>query len=74
MPRQCQMRKHVGKIQRRITYGRYDTTSMTVEQLKTLIWRYLISYWNKRRIYSANGGLPQMIKRQQYYNSLQEAA
>ena len=27
---------------------------MTVEQLKTLIWRYFISYWNNRRICSAN--------------------
>ena len=33
-----------------------------------------ISYWNNRRICSANGGLPPMIKRQQYYDSLQEAA
>ena len=29
-------------------------TDMTVEQLKTLIWRYFISYWNNRRICSAN--------------------
>ena len=33
-----------------------------------------ISYWNNRRICSANVGLPPMIKRQQYYDSLQEAA
>ena len=26
-----------------LLYGHYDTTSMTVEQLKTLIWRYFIS-------------------------------
>ena len=57
-----------------LLYGRYDATSMTVEQLKTLIWRYFISYWNNRRICSANGGLPPMVKRQQYYTSLQEAA
>lgn len=57
-----------------LLYGRYDTTSMTVEQLKTLIWRYFISYWNNRRICSANGGLPPMIKRKQYYDSLQETA
>ncbi|MDY2813385.1 MAG: IS3 family transposase, partial [Dorea sp.] len=30
--------------------------------------------WNNRRICSANGGLPPLIKRQQYYASLQEAA
>ena len=57
-----------------LLYERYDTTAMTVEQLKTLIWRYFISYWNNRRICSADGGLPPMIKRQKYYDSLQEAA
>ena len=62
------------RFKEELLYGRYDTTTMTVEQLKTLIWRYFISYWNNRRICSANGGLPPMVKRQQYYASLQEAA
>ena len=62
------------RLKEELLYGRYDTTTMTVEQLKTLIWRYFISYWNNRRICSANGGLPPLIKRQQYYASLQEAA
>ena len=57
-----------------LLYGRYDTSSMTVAQLKTIIWRYFISYWNHRRICSANGGLTPMVKRQQYYASLQESA
>ena len=46
----------------------------TTDELKTLIWRYFMSYWNNRRICSANGGLLPMIKRQQYYDSLREAA
>lgn len=62
------------RFKEELLYGRYDPTAMTVEQLKTLIWRYFISYWNNRRICSANGGLPPMVKRQQYYASLQEAA
>ena len=62
------------RFKEELLYGRYDTTTMTVKQLKTLIWRYFISYWNNRRICSANGGLPPMVKRQQYYASLQEAA
>ena len=62
------------RFKEELFYGRYDTTSMTVEQLKTLIWRYFVSYWNNRRICSANGGLPPMVKRQQYYDSLQDAA
>ena len=57
------------RLKEELLYGRYDTTTMTVEELKTLIWRYFISCWNNRRICSANCGLPPMIKRQQYYTS-----
>ena len=38
------------RFKEELLYDRYDPTSMTVEQLKTLIWRYFISYWNNRRI------------------------
>ena len=55
-------------------YNCYDTEKMTVTELKELIWRYYMSYWNNRRICSANDGLPPMVKRQQYDSSLQEAA
>lgn len=51
-----------------------DTKQMTIEELKTLIWRYFIIYWNNRRICSANGGLPPMIKRKKYYESLGQVA
>ena len=62
------------RMKSELLYDRYDTDTMTIEELKVLIWRYFISYWNNRRICSANGGLPPMIKRQQYYASLQETA
>lgn len=55
-------------------YGRYNTKEMTVEELKILIWRYFISYWNNGRICSANRGLPPMVKRQRYYQYLNIAA
>ncbi len=55
-------------------YRRHDTGKMTVEELKTLIWRYFISYWNNRRICSANQGLPPVVKRQRYYESLDRTA
>ena len=55
-------------------YDRYDTKQMEVEELKVLIWRYFLSYWNNRRICSANGGLPPMVKRRQYYEALEVAA
>lgn len=62
------------RMKEELLYGRYDTKKMTIEELKTLIWRYFVIYWNKRRICSANGGLPPMIKRKQYYESLGQAA
>lgn len=62
------------RLKEELIYGRYDTSKITVEKMKTLIWRYFIGYWNNRRICSANGGLPPMIKRQQYYNLLQGVA
>lgn len=61
------------RMKEELLYGRYDTKEMTIEELKTLIWRYFIIYWNNRRICSANGGLPPMLKRKQYYESLGQA-
>ena len=62
------------RFKEELLYGRYNTTKLTIEQLKTLVWRYFISYWNNRRICSANGGLPPMVKRQLFYDSLQTVA
>ncbi len=62
------------RMKSELLYGRYDTEKMSTEELKVLIWRYFISYWNNRRICSANGGLPPMVKRKLYYDSLHAAA
>ena len=62
------------RMKSELLYGRYDTQKMTTEDLKVLIWRYFMSYWNNRRICSRNGGLPPMVKRQQFYDSLDVAS
>lgn len=62
------------RMKSELLYDRYHTENMTTDELKVLIWRYFISYWNNRRICSANGGLPPMVKRQQYYDSLKKVA
>lgn len=46
----------------------------TIEELKTLIWRYFMSYWNNRRICSGNGGLPPAVKRKQFYKTQKTVA
>ena len=45
-------------VYKRQLYDRYNTESLTTDELRVLIWRYFISYWNNRRICSANGVLP----------------
>ena len=62
------------RMKEELLYGRYNTKQMTIEELKTIIWRYFISYWNNRRICAANGGLPPLVMRKQYYDSLEQAA
>ena len=61
------------RMKEELLYGRYHTEKMTMEEVKTLIFRYFIGYWNNRRICSANEGLPPMVKRQRYYESLDTA-
>lgn len=50
----------------------HNPKNFTLEQLKTLIWRYFMGYWNLRRICSANGGLPPLIFRKRYYQRLSD--
>ena len=62
------------RMKEELLYHRYNPEKITKEELKTLIWRYYMSYWNNRRICSANGGLPPMIKRGRYEQSLPQGA
>jgi transposase InsO family protein len=45
----------------------YDTRKMSCDEVERLIFRYFLDYWNNRRICSAIGGVPPMIKRGAYY-------
>lgn len=42
----------------------------TMKDLKTMIWRYYMSYWANRRICTANGGLPPADRRKLYYDHI----
>ena len=62
------------RMKSELFYDRLDTEQLTVEELRSLIWRYFMSCWNNRRICSANGGLPPAVKRERFYLSLTAAA
>ena len=58
-----------------VFYSRKDKPeNYTFEELKTKIWRYYMSYWNNHRICSANGGMPPVVKRSQFYAESSVAA
>ena len=61
------------RLKSELFYGRLDPERLTIEQLKTMIWRYFMGYWNQRRISSANHGLPPAVKRRRYYAALDAA-
>ena len=42
----------------------------TMKDLKTMIWRYYMSYWANRRICTANGGLLEADRRKLYYDHI----
>lgn len=48
--------------------------NFTVDELKTLVWRYFMSYWNNRRICSSIGGISPAEKRRRYYTALKSTA
>lgn len=62
------------RLKEELLYGRYNTRKMTMDQLKTLIWRYFMSYWNNRRICSSIGGMPPAEKRRRYDEGLKDVA
>ena len=62
------------RMKEELIYGRIKPREHTVEELKEMVWRYFMSYWNNRRITNANEGLPPMAKRKNYYKKLMEAA
>lgn len=64
----------VMRMKAELLYGRHHTKEMAVEEVKNLIFGYFIGYWNNRRICSVSKGLPPMVKRQRYYESLDAVA
>ena len=63
------------RMKEELFYIRDDKTeNYTMEELKTMIWRYFMSYWANRRICTSNGGLPPALLRKRYYEKFSIAA
>lgn len=58
------------RMKEEMFYIRDDKSeNYTMTELKTMIWRYFMSYWINRRICTANDGLPPAVKRRLYYDT-----
>ena len=63
------------RMKEELFYSREDKPeNYTMKELKTMIWRYYMSYWANRRICTANGGLPPAARRKLYYDHIFLAA
>ena len=63
------------RMKNELFYSRNDKSeNYTIDELKTMIWRYFMSYWTNRRICTSNGGLPPALKRALFYKSVNIAA
>jgi transposase InsO family protein len=47
-----------GRFKKECIYNRIDTAKLTFDELKSIIWRYFMSYRANRRTCSAIGGIP----------------
>ena len=52
----------------------YDVKKMTCFELEYLIMRYYFDYWNYRRICSAIGGMPPIVKRAAFYERMKDCS
>lgn len=53
---------------------RIKTENLPMETVKSILWRYVESYYNHRRIYTTNDGYPPLVYRNMYYSQQQSAA
>lgn len=60
------------RMKEEVFYSRdRKSKNYTVFELKSMIWRYFMSYWNNRRIFT-DSGLPPAEKRRRYYKSMKK--
>lgn len=46
---------------------KFKTENMNMDTVKSMVFRFVEIYYNRKRIYTTNGGYPPLVKRSQYY-------
>ncbi|MDD2496632.1 MAG: IS3 family transposase [Desulfitobacteriaceae bacterium] len=48
---------------------KYKTECMSMDKVKSIVFRFIEIYYNRKRIYTTNGGYPPLVKRSLYYKN-----
>ncbi len=48
---------------------KYKTENMSMDEVKKIVFRFIEIYYNRKRIYTTNGGYPPLAKRSHYYRN-----
>jgi transposase InsO family protein len=46
---------------------KFKTENMSMETVKSMVFRFIEIYYNRKRIYTTNGGFPPLVKRSHYF-------
>lgn len=46
---------------------KFKTQTMSMDKVKSIVFRFIEIYYNRKRIYTPNGGYPPLAKRSRYY-------
>jgi transposase InsO family protein len=46
---------------------KFKTENMNMDTVKSMVFRFIEIYYNRKRIYTTNGGFPPLEKRSNYY-------
>ena len=46
---------------------KFRSETMSMEKVKSIVFRFIETYYNRKRIYTPNGGYPPLAKRSNYY-------
>jgi len=60
------MESFFATLKKEIVY-KFKTETMRMETVKSMVFRFIELYYNRKRIYTPNGGYPPLVKRSLYY-------
>jgi putative transposase len=65
----ARMESFFATLKKEVIY-KVKTETMKMETVKSMIFRFIEIYYNRKRIYTTNGGYPPLMKRSNYYQKI----